>query len=95
METQTAFSLANLRQYERYSCIWTKSHTQAFKIMCENKVGGIGVVNSVGVLVGGISIRAMANFTEGNLTENLNTLAGDFLKRKEIEGCDVDVLGVR
>jgi hypothetical protein len=68
---------------------------QAFKLMCEKTVGGIGVVNSVGVLTGGISIRAVACFTNGDLQENFKTSVGEFLKSKTIDGCDVDVLSVR
>lgn len=64
-------------------------------MMCDKLVGGIGVVNSVGVLIGGISIRAIAQCAEGDLQANLKKPVGDFLNSKLVEGCDVDVLAVR
>lgn len=68
---------------------------KAIKLMCNKLVGGIGIVNSVGVLVGGVSIRATAFFTDGNLQEELKTTTGNFLKKKLVDGCGVDVLCVR
>eukprot|EP01126_Amoeba_proteus_P043601 TRINITY_DN4794_c0_g1_i1.p1 TRINITY_DN4794_c0_g1~~TRINITY_DN4794_c0_g1_i1.p1 ORF type:complete len:614 (+),score=133.88 TRINITY_DN4794_c0_g1_i1:80-1921(+) len=68
---------------------------EAFEMMCSKLVGGIGVVNQMGLLVGGISIRSIFHFTTGNLKENLNLKVGDFLERKLDNCCDVDALSAR
>eukprot|EP01127_Copromyxa_protea_P007097 TRINITY_DN17018_c0_g1_i1.p1 TRINITY_DN17018_c0_g1~~TRINITY_DN17018_c0_g1_i1.p1 ORF type:complete len:741 (+),score=107.61 TRINITY_DN17018_c0_g1_i1:34-2256(+) len=73
----------------------TSTVREAFQLMCDKLIGGIGVVNDDGVLIGGMSIRAISCFTEGNLQQNLSTPIGEFLAKKVIEGCDTDVLCVR
>jgi len=68
----------------------------AFKLMIDNLVAGVGVVDKKGVLVGGISIRAIHCINDiGSLEDFFNLTVGDFLKKELVEDSKPNVLAVR